>query len=247
MIRPVPKVATAKSKTDFRPISITPVLTRIMEKSIVRQFLYPAFNQPSTASLLNDQFAFRPTGSTTAAIVFLLHAVSQMLNTNSHAIVIATDFSKAFDTVSVLEKFAALDVPDYVYNWLVNFFSGRAQCTTFHNVTSELKEISASVVQGSAISPASYVVNTSDLKVVHAGNVLCKYADDTYIIIPSCNVDTRMVELDNVERWAKGNNLTLNRAKCAEMVIHDSRRKSISTTLYRCYFAFCQSSLNEYE
>jgi len=87
VIRPVPKVATAKSKTDFRPISITPVLTRIMEKSIVRQFLYPAFNQPSTASLLNDQFAFRPTGSTTAAIVFLLHTVTQMLNTNSHVIV----------------------------------------------------------------------------------------------------------------------------------------------------------------
>ena len=92
-------------------------------------------------------------------------------------------------------------------------------------MTSELKEISASVVQGSAIRPASYVVNTSELKVVHASNVLCKYADDTYIIIPSCNVDTRMVELDNVEIWAKGNNLTLNRAKCAEMVIHDSRRK----------------------
>ena len=34
-----------------------------------------------------------------------------------------------------------------------------------------------------------------------------------------------MVELDNVERWAKGNNLTLNRAKCTDMVIHDSRRK----------------------
>ena len=76
VIRPVPKVATAKSKTDFRPISITPVLTRIMEKSIVRQFLYPAFNQPSTASLLNDQFAFRPTGSTTAAIAFVLHTVT---------------------------------------------------------------------------------------------------------------------------------------------------------------------------
>ena len=74
---------------------------------------------------------------------FLLHTVTQMLNTNSHVIVIATDFSKAFDTVrhvSLLEKFAALDVPDYVYNWLVDFFSGRTQCTTFHNVTSELHE-----------------------------------------------------------------------------------------------------------
>ena len=97
-----------------------------MEQSIVRQFLYPAFNQPSTASLLNDQTAFQPTGFTTAAIVFLLHAVTQMLNPNSHVIVIATDFSQAFDTVrhvSLLEKFAALDVPDYVYNWLVNFLA----------------------------------------------------------------------------------------------------------------------------
>jgi len=65
----------------------------------------------------------------------------------------------------------------------------------------------------------------SDLNQVRAGNVLCKYADDTYIIIPSSNVDTRTEELDNVEQWAKVNNLTLKRAKCAEMVIHDSRRK----------------------
>ena len=34
----------------------------------------------------------------------------------------------------------------------------------------------------------------------------------------------RNEELDNVERWAKVNKLTLNRAKCAELVIHDGRR-----------------------
>ena len=70
-----------------------------MERSIVRHFLYPAFNQPPLSHLLNDQFAFRPTGSTTAAIVFLLHTVTQMLNTNSYVTVIATDLTKAFDTV----------------------------------------------------------------------------------------------------------------------------------------------------
>ena len=69
------------------------------------------------------------------------------------------------------------------------------------------------------------MVNASDLKSVSAGNVLCKYADDTYIIIPSSNVDTRIEELDNVEQWTKVNNLTLNRVKCAEMVIHDSRER----------------------
>ena len=139
-----------------------------------------------------------------------------------------TDLTKAFDTVrhvTLLEKLAAQDLPDHVYNWLVNFFSGRTQCTTFRETTSELQKISASIIQGSTIGPASYVVSASDLKVVNAGNALCKYVDDTYIIIPSSKVDTRIEELDNVERLAKVNNLRLTRAKCAELVIHNGRRK----------------------
>jgi len=48
-----------------------------------------------------------------------------MLITNSYVIVIAMDFSKAFDTVrhvTLLDKMAKLDLPDHVFNWLVNFF-----------------------------------------------------------------------------------------------------------------------------
>ena len=77
------------------------------------------------------------------------------------------------------------------FNWLVNFFSERQQCTAYQDTTSALPAISASIVQGSAVGPARYVVNASDLKAVTAGNVLCKYADDTYAIIPSDNVHTR--------------------------------------------------------
>ena len=86
-----------------------------------------------------------------------------------------------------------------------------------------LQAILASIVQGSAVGPASYVVNASDLKAVTTGNVRCKYADDTYAIIPSDNVHTRTVELDNVKAWADVNNLRLNLAKCAEIVFYDSR------------------------
>ena len=73
--------------------------------------------------------------------------------------------------------------------------------------------------------PASYVVNASDLKAVTAGNVLCKYADDTYAIIPSDNVHTRTAELDNVKAWANVNNLRFNLAKCAEIIFYDSKHK----------------------
>ena len=60
-ICPVPKVATPISHSDFRPISITPVLSRIMERIVVREFLYPALLTPPAALDFTDQYAFRPT------------------------------------------------------------------------------------------------------------------------------------------------------------------------------------------
>ena len=78
----------------------------------------------------------------------------------------ALDFSKAFDTVrhsALFDKFADFEIPDNVYNWLVEFFQGHSHCTRYRHRTSALREISASIVQGSAIGPASYVVTASDL------------------------------------------------------------------------------------
>ena len=47
-ICPVPKVPQPRSHNEFRPISITPVLTRIIERTIVKQFIYPSFQADRT-------------------------------------------------------------------------------------------------------------------------------------------------------------------------------------------------------
>ena len=57
------------------------------------------------------------------------------------------------------------------------------------------------------------------------GNKLCKFADDKYLIIPVDNADSRSAEIDNIETWARANNLTLNRAKSKEIVVVDTKRK----------------------
>ena len=92
--------------------------------------------------------------------------------------------------------------------------------------TSTLKTISASIIQGSAIGPAPYVVDASDLQAVTIGNALCKYAYDTYLIIPAVNVDSRSAELHNVNEWALANNLKLNLTKSQEIIFTDQRRKA---------------------
>ena len=132
---------------------------------------------PPTISLtIHDQFAFRPTGSTTAAIISLFHKVTHLLLTNPYVIVIALlDFSKAFDKVrhhTLIDKMAQLDLPDHVHNWLVHFFEAHSHQTKYQDEISVMKTISASIIQGSAIGPASYVVNSSDLNVISEGNAM---------------------------------------------------------------------------
>ena len=159
----MPKVATPTQPSDFRPISITPVLSRSPERFVARKYIYPALLHPirhstsltltltltlypasemtyivssgalnSTHSLTHsltldfrDQFAFRPSGSITAAIVAIMHTVRSMLSNNDYVHVFAFNFSKAFDTVShtsLTNKLAQLAIPDSVYNWLLHFF-----------------------------------------------------------------------------------------------------------------------------
>ena len=63
---------------------------------------------------------------------------------------------------------------------------------------------------------ASFVVTASDLRPMHVGNVLVKFADDTYVIIPAVNSDTS--ELSHVHDWAEMNNLKLNCQKSKEII-----------------------------
>jgi len=68
--------------SDFRPISITPVLSRSFEKYMVRSYIYPALQEFTAGLYFADQFGFRPTGSTIAAFIALFHTILTMLSTN---------------------------------------------------------------------------------------------------------------------------------------------------------------------
>ena len=72
---------------------------------------------------------------------------------------------------------ALLDLPDKVYNWMVDCFSEHTHCTKYGEVTSAMRAITASIVQGSGIGPASYVVTAADLQTLNPGNLMVKYAD----------------------------------------------------------------------
>ena len=63
LVTHIPKVSSTKSLADLRPISVTPILSILVEKLIVH--IMPAV----PLDLISDQFAYRPSGSTAAALV----------------------------------------------------------------------------------------------------------------------------------------------------------------------------------
>ena len=136
-----------------------------------------------------------------------------MLNNVPYVHVIALDFSKAFDSLShvtLTTKLATINMPDHIYNWFIHYLDNRGHRTRYGAELSPEAKINASVVQGSALGPVSFIINASDLHPTCPGNRMAKYADDCYLLVPFSNPNTKQSEMNHLMTWATLNNLKSN-------------------------------------
>ena len=98
-----------------------------------------------------------------------------------------------------------------------NYLTNRKQRTTIENITSDYRDITCGVPQGSILGPMLFSIYVNDLS-----NVIerCKYqlyADDTVIYFTGedLNASTNILEkdLENFTKWCKGNALAINASK----------------------------------
>ena len=110
-----------------------------MEKLITRDILYPMLKSPMLADSLSDQYAFRHTGSTTAALIAILSDLTHLTNSHPYVHVRGLDFSKAFDAVrhsTLMQKLAACPLDDKVFNWISDYLCNRTHCTKVQGIIS---------------------------------------------------------------------------------------------------------------
>src|SRR6218665_3091853 len=171
------------------------------------------------SDLLADQFASRPTGSTTAAVIGISHHINEILAFDDY-VIISLDFARRL-TLSVTllshRNFLSLSCRTAFAIGLSN------SCKTGHIPPSArrrppLAHINASLIQGSGMGPSEYVISASGLHPVHEQNRIAKLADDTYLI-PSSMRHTTDEELIAVQKWATVNNLKLNASKYKEIIV----------------------------
>ena len=226
VITPVEKVKNPKTAAEYRPISVTSILSRLLEKFVVNKYLYPALINPPVELTFSDQFAFRPTGSITAALIVVIEKITELLRSGTYVVLISLDFSRAFDMVRhgpLFNKLFRLDIEDVIYNWLISYFEDREHVTRFLGEISNKRTINASVVQGSVVGPYSYSVAGSDLRPTKPCFDMVKFADDVDLITALDNYDLISDELEHNSQRAMMNNLVLNKSKTKEIIFHNVR------------------------
>jgi Reverse transcriptase (RNA-dependent DNA polymerase) len=105
-------------------------------------------------------------------------------------------------------------------DWIFNFLTGRTQAVSLDGKLSNWLPITQSIVQDSGIGPIWYIIFASDLKLRSTMSLLCKYADDTTLMIPQNTDVCQEDEFKYVVQWSVQNKLIINLTKTKEMVFH---------------------------
>jgi hypothetical protein len=200
---------------NYRPISLLPAFSKLMEKLVCNKLLH--FLE-TRGILYKHQYGFRKHHSTIHPILHLLNDIADANDNTSKDITLALflDLSKAFDTIShhiLLKKLDFYGIRGICNNWFSSYLSDRKQFVEIKGTKSTLRDMVCGVPQGSILGPILFLIYINDIKNCTSLNLL-SFADDTTIYCsgPSAKDLYTIVntELSYLYDWFCANKLALN-------------------------------------
>ena len=219
-IIPVPKKAKVTGLNDYRPVALTSVVMKVLERLVLAHL--KGITDPVLDPL---QFAYRANRSTEDAVnMALYHTLKHLDTTGSYARILFVDFSSAFNTIlpSILEhQLSLLQVPASTRRWITDFLSNRSQRVKLGKSISSSRFTSTGSPQGCVLSPLLFSLYTNSCVSLHPSVKLLKFADDTTLVglISKSDESAYRGEIERLQRWCNNNNLELNALKTVEMVV----------------------------
>ena len=191
---PLFKAGKSDNMDNYRPVSILPVVSKILERAVHIQ-LYKFF---ADNNLLNPyQSGFRKRHSTETACISLVDSIRRGMDQGMLTGSVFIDLRKAFDTVNhdlLLAKLYDYGVTGGELDWFKDYLSNRKQLVDFHNAYSEPLSLTSGVPQGSILGPLLFVIFVNDLPNAIKSCSTLMYADDTVIFYTGKSIN----EIENV-------------------------------------------------
>jgi hypothetical protein len=235
---PIFKSGDREEFTNYRPISILPTFSKIVEKAVFNRL---TTYLESKCMLIKNQYGFRQGHSTYMAIMDMYDKISAAMNRNEYSVGVFIDLSKAFDTLDhdillkKLENYGLRGVPN---KWFQNYLHNRKQYVFLSNCSSSMKSINYGVPQGSILGPLLFILYINDI--VNCSSVLkfVLFADDTNLFHSDMNVwdlmSTLNCELMKLSNWFKANKLSLNISKTNYIIFGRKKIAQSATPLQLC-------------
>jgi len=223
---PIFKSGDPTLPTNYRPISLLPNFSKILEKIVANRL---TFHMESNNLFSKTQFGFRKAHSTVHPLIQFLNHLSKANNKKLYTIAIFCDLQKAFDTVDhqiLLRKLSNLGVTNVSLKWFENYLSNRKQFVTLNNHNSSLLDILIGVPQGSILGPLLFLIYINDLsQCTDLDDFL--FADDTTLLKSHENLVTLAnlvnFEFQKVVLFFRSHKLALHPEKTKFMIFSSHR------------------------
>ena len=148
-ITPIFKKGDPHITDNYRPISLLPVISKILEKTVFLQ-VYDYFTENKL--LYDSQYGFRKYHSTEFAALEFTDKIISNLDQGKLPVAIFLDLSKAFDTIDhniMIHKLQYYGIKGTSLDWFKSYLSNRRQFVNFDDCNSSYSTISTGVPQGS--------------------------------------------------------------------------------------------------
>jgi Reverse transcriptase (RNA-dependent DNA polymerase) len=201
-VTPVHKKGNKSSISNYRPISILPVFSKLFDS-----FIYESLFDEIKYFLPESQHGFLPKKSTVTNLTEYSHHLVNNIKLKSQTDSIYLDFAKAFDRVPhnlLIKKLKMMGVNNNLLILLKNYLSNRFQTVQISGQKSNKERVLSGTIQGSLLGSLLFIAYIWDLSLCVQFSQCSLYADDSKIFRIINNISDCVLlqnDLNNILNW----------------------------------------------
>jgi hypothetical protein len=216
IITPIHKGGNRSNPSSYRPVTLLPVISKLMERIIV-DVLKSHLQQHDI--LRSEQHGFRTNHSCLSNLLLTLEDWTRALDEGYCVHACYLDVAKAFDRVDhclLLRKMQNYGISGNLLKWLTNYLDNRSVHIRVGGTLSDEVIVTSGVPQGSVLGPILFLLYMNDLPQLVRCRIIM-FADDIKIwtrvsSIHDCQL--LQLDLDALHDWSLRNKLPFNFQKC---------------------------------
>ena len=219
VITPIFKKGDKTDPSNYRPVSLTSVICKILERIIITHII-----KHLKANNLNctQQHGFQTGKSVTTNLLEAMNVWTEALMHNIPIDILYLDYAKAFDTVPhqrLLNQVESFGITGKTLQWIRSFLSNRKQKVRTNGAESSWSSVMSGIPQGSIMGPILFTLFVNDLP-QSISSIISMFADDTKVYLPLTadnSSEDLVADLNYLQLWAERMQMRFHPSKCKVM------------------------------